>query len=567
MLASNSGVPGVFVAEKKARSKEAPWKSIRPLGLLTAVAVLFLNAAVAPGCAAQEQAVSAQEVQQLRKDVNDLQETVKRLEALLEARTPNAGAQPPPTNPSATATPPSNTPLAGTGVHPSAPAENTEAQASKPTTRETGLPQYTGRSTDASVAMATKANGGDLSGAGNLLRTDRVAVGGYGDFQFRTPSLNERADGGGTSTFQSTRFVLGVAAVLSQKQNITLNSEIEYELGAHEIDVEQAFLGWRVKPEFDFRAGIIVPPIGRFNTYHDSNLNILTLRPLINQYIVPTAYRDAGVGVRGVFRLPKEMKLSYEADVVNGFQATNADGEATPFSRIYGQSSAAEPGSIAFQAMRNSKAVTGRIGFSPILGLEFGLSTYAGTFTNQDDPKKSATIVFLDASYQRGPFVLNGEYGRSNIVGTGIARESAPPPVVNPNDPVSIAALGNYVAQTSPGQDGFYVESGYKFFRGIFRNREKFDEGAYLMPVVRFEAVRRDRTLSDFYLNESRSTLGLNVAPSPSVIFKLNYIFNHTFGKIPNLPGSVNGGEFGVDPLPFRDYGKNGFTGSVAYVF
>lgn len=152
-------------------------------------------------------------------------------------------------------------------------------------------------------------------------------------------------------------------------------------------------------------------------------------------------------------------------------------------------------------------------------------------------------------------------------MGAGIERKSLPPPVANPNDPLTIAALGNYVAQTSPGQDGFYVESGYKFFRGIFKNREKFDEGAYLMPVVRFEAVRRDRTLSDFYLNESRSTLGLNVAPSPSVIFKLNYVFNHTFGRVPNIAGAINGGEFGVDPLPFRDYGKNGFTGSVAYVF
>lgn len=556
MLARNCSVAGLFVAEKTRSGKERRWKCGRLICSSAAATLFLMSALLAQRCAAQEQPASAQEVQQLRKDVDELRETVRRLESLLESRATNTGAPPSTKNPAANG-----------NVQPSALSESVEPQGTKPPTQETGLPQYTGRSNDPGVAMATKANGGDLSGAGNLLRTDRVAVGGYGDFQFRTPSVNERADGGGTSTFQSTRFVLGVAAVLSQKQNITLNSEIEYELGAHEIDVEQAFLSWRVRPEFDFRAGIIVPPIGRFNTYHDSNLNILTLRPLINQYIVPTAYRDAGVGIRGVFRLPHEMKLSYEADVVNGFQATNADGEATPFSRIYGQSSAAEPVSIAFQATRNSKAITGRVGFSPILGLEFGLSTYAGTFTNQDDPKKSATIVFFDASYQHGPFVLNGEYGRSNIVGAGIARQSAPPPVVNPNDPLAIAALGNYVAQTSPGQDGFYVESGYKFFRGIFHNREKFDEGAYLMPVVRFEAVRRDRTLSDFYLNELRSTFGLNVAPSPSVIFKLNYVFNHTFGKVPNVQGAINGGEFGVDPLPFRDYGKNGFTGSVAYVF
>ncbi len=559
MLARNCSAAGVFVAEKEGRRKG--WAHMcwaRLLRILAAAVVLAVCVSTVPGGAAQEQAASAEEVQQLRKDVSDLREAVKRLEALLEARSGSATA-PAPAAPSAQ-------PSVAAGVQPTSEAAEPAVQASKPTP-ESGFPQYTGRSTDPSVAMATKAQGGDLSGAGNLLRTDRIAVGGYGDFQFRTPSLNERADGGGSDTFQSTRFVLGVAAVLSQKQNITLNSEIEYELGSHEIDIEQAFVSWRVKPEFDFRAGIIVPPIGRFNTYHDSNLNILTLRPLINQFIVPTAYRDAGLGVRGVFRLPHEMKLSYEADVVNGFQATNADGEATPFSRLYGQASAAEPGSIAFQATRNSKAVAGRVGFSPILGLEFGLSTYAGTFTNQDDPKKSATIVFFDASYQRGPFVLNGEYGRSNIVGAGIARQSAAPPVVDPNNPLSIAALGNYVAQTTPGQDGLYVESGYKFFRGIFRNREKFDEGAYLMPVVRFEALRRDRTLSNFFLNQSRATFGFNVAPSPSVIFKLNYALNHTFGKVPDVPGAINGGAFGVDPIPFRDYGKNGFTGSVAYVF
>jgi len=62
------------------------------------------------------------------------------------------------------------------------------------------------------------------------------------------------------------------------------------------------------------------------------------------------------------------MKLFYEADVLNGMQARNADGEATPFSRLLGQASAAEPGLIAFQATHNSKAVAGRVGFSPFLG-------------------------------------------------------------------------------------------------------------------------------------------------------------------------------------------------------
>jgi len=79
--------------------------------------------------------------------------------------------------------------------------------------------------------------------------------------------------------------------------------------------------------------------------------------------------------------------------------------------------------------------------------------------------------------------------------------------------------------------------------------------------------VRLDRTLSDFYLNRSRVTAGLNIAPSESVIFKFGYAFNHTFGRVPNVSGPIGGADFGNNPVPYRDYGKDGFMGSIAYVF
>jgi hypothetical protein len=445
---------------------------------------------------------------------------------------------------------------------------STQTAAQKPTPEQPqGTPQSTGATYDPNIAMATKARGGDLSGSGDLLRTQRITLGGYGDFQFRQGSLNERDDGGGTSTFQSTRFVLGVAAVLSEKQNIVFNSEIEYELGTSEIDVEQVFVAWKMRPEFEFRGGIIVPALGRFNSFHDSNLNLLTLRPLMNQYIIPTAYRDTGLGFRGRFKLPHEMRLFYEADVLNGFQAHNADGIATPFSRLVGQSSAAEPGLVGFQDNNNSKAVSGRIGFSPLLGLEFGGSVYGAKFDDLGTAPQSLTIAVVDGSYQHGPLILNGEYARSNIVGTGIARNSPTPPVCDTSVDPSCSALAQFVAQTSPGQDGFYLEGAYKFFGGLFRSHERFDSGAYIAPVFRYEAVRLDRTIPNFYLNRSRATFGLNIAPSPSIIFKLNYAVNHTFGPVPAVSGPTKHSDFGNNPVPFLDYGKNGFVGSIAYVF
>jgi len=84
---------------------------------------------------------------------------------------------------------------------------------------------------------------------------------------------------------------------------------------------------------------------------------------------------------------------------------------------------------------------------------------------------------------------------------------------------------------------------------------------------VRYEVVRLDRTIPDFYLNRSRTTIGLNLAPSSTVIFKLNYLFNRTFGPVPRVPAGIGGALFGFSPLPHLDYGRNGFTGSVAYVF
>jgi len=495
--------------------------------------------ATAQASEASEGTASKSELQEVKNEVKTLKVQIERLEAIIESQAK---------------------PQEGTAQQPSQQTSET-LQYGTGTTQSTAVPE------NPRIAIATKAQGGDLSGAGNLLRTDRITIGGYGDFQFRESSISERADGGGTPTFQNTRFVLGVAAVLAERQNIVFNSEIEYEFGSREIDLEQAFVEWKVRPEFAFRGGIFVPALGRFNVYHDSNLNLLTIRPLINQFIVPTAYRDAGMGVRGRITLPHKMKLSYEADVLNGMQGLNADGTPTPFSRLLGQSSAAEPGRIAFQSTNRTKAVASRIGISPISGLEFGGSVYNGKFSQLGDPSQSATIVFLDGSYHHGPLAINGEYAHSNIVGGGIPRRSPAPPVVDPTDPATVTALAQFVAQRSPGQDGFYVEGAYQFSPRFLTKKFEFDEGSYIAPVFRYEVVRLDRTIPNFYLNRSRTSIGFNVAPTASVIFKMNYLFNHSFGPVPRVTAAVGGANFGVSPLPHLEYGKNGFTGSVAYVF
>jgi hypothetical protein len=504
------------------------------------------------------------EVERLRGEVRDLREEVERLRALVESK---AESKPPAATQTSSATQPSSEAAQGQG---SESARQASESARRAASSETGgAPQSTGAPESPRVALATKAQGGDLAGAGNLLRTDRITIGGYGDAQFRGEGVNEKTEGGARPTFAMPRVVVGLAAVLSEKHNIVFNSELEYEFAGNEVEVEQAFVEWKARPEFAFRGGVFVPALGRFNVYHDSNLNLTTIRPLLNQFVVPTAYSDAGLGIRGRFRLPRKMKLSYELDVVNGMRAGVEEGEgeeagAGPFSRLAGQAAAAEIHGLAFEDNNRDKAVVARVGLSPFKGFEFGLSGYGGRVSDDDDPHVTATMLFFDASYRRGGLVINGEYGRSRLTGAGIPRRSPAPPAFNPADEASADALADFLAAPTPGQDGFYVEGAYQF-RPRFVVRH-FDEGGFIAPVFRFEGVRLDRTLKDFYLNRTRATVGLSVAPSSGVIFKLNYLFNRTASPVPRLPAELEE-EFGLRLLPFRGYGRDGFAGSVTYVF
>jgi hypothetical protein len=538
----------VFLSSASSPRRKPP-RRLPNLNLLLFASSLILcvSTPLAAQTAGQTAPPSQTEVERLRGEVEQLRGEVERLRTLMEAKPAAAPA-------------------------PRAPEAETTGREARAAGAETGgAPQSTSAPESPRVALATKAQGGDLSGAGNLLRTDRITIGGYGDAQFRAEGVNEKTEGGARPTFTIPRVVLGVAAVLSEKHNIVFNSELEYESAGEEVEVEQAFVEWKARPEFAFRGGVIVPALGRFNVYHDSNLNLATIRPLLNQFVVPTAYSDAGFGVRGRFRLPRGMKLSYEFDVVNGMRAggegEEEEGEeagAGPFSRLTGQAEAAEIHGLAFEDNNRNKAVVGRLGLSPFKGFEFGVSGYRGRVTDDDEARATAEMLFFDASYRRGGLVLNGEYGRSRLNGAGIPRRSPAPPAFNPADEESAEALAEFLAAPAPGQDGFYFEGAYQF-RPAFVARH-FDEGGYIAPVVRFEGVRLDRTLKDFFLNRTRTTLGLNVAPSSGVIFKLNYLFNRTSAPVPRLSEELEG-EFGRRLLPFRGYGRDGFAGSITYLF
>src|SRR5262249_40898370 len=140
------------------------------------------------------------DVERLRSEVDELRAEIARLRSLVETAVKS--------QPIGAATTPQTVSSVASNSQQGKPASDQAAKQDTAKGQSKGAPQSTAAPENSRLALTSKAQGGDLSGAGNLLRTDRITIGGYGDFQFRQSSINERADGGGTPTFQNTRMVL-----------------------------------------------------------------------------------------------------------------------------------------------------------------------------------------------------------------------------------------------------------------------------------------------------------------------------------------------------------------------
>jgi hypothetical protein len=111
---------------------------------------------------------------------------------------------------------------------------------------------------------------------------DNVHIGGYIDLEFMDPA------GGAGREFDQHRLVPFLYADVSE--SIKVATEIEVEHG-HELEVEFAQMDLLLGEHANVRAGIQLLPLGKLNEVHDSPIQDLTNRPLVDKYIIPTRTR------------------------------------------------------------------------------------------------------------------------------------------------------------------------------------------------------------------------------------------------------------------------------------
>src|SRR2546426_1283333 len=386
------------------------------------------------------------------------------------------------------------------------------------------------------------------SGSGKLiyakpfLSSPRTTVGGYMDLQYRlfnsskSTGIGQPSTGNGSSSFDQQRFVPFFYSDITDRLKVAAELEIEHgvrsksnEGSGIEVSLEFATIDYLVHEKLNFRAGIILLPVGKFNLLHDSPLNDFSVRPLVATALIPSTLSETGAGFYGTFYPTRLSKLDYELYATQGFNGyRTVGGIPTPvITAGAGLRDARQRVSTAEDGLdnNNGKAAVGRVVFSPILGIEVGGSGYFGTY----DPasKRPLAIWAADWTFQRGPFELIGEaawvYARDNnrnLDGT-FACENPPT--------FSCAAPGSRPLPRR--MDGYYVQGNYHFLPQFLRRWAPsfFTEASTFTAVVRWDQINTNSEFSD--TKKERLTFGINFRPVEDTVFKVDYQFNFEDGK------------------------------------
>ncbi len=315
--------------------------------------------------------------------------------------------------------------------------------------------------------------------AERLLYTEgNLKIGGYGSIDYNQPLDSEVRQNG---ILDVHRFIMLLGYSFNDRTQFI--SEIEFE-HVVEVYIEQAFLQHKINNFINFRAGLMLTPMGITNEYHEPNLFRGVERPMIDSHISPTTWREIGAGFMG-YVLPASIK--YQAYLMNGFKSYTG----SPVLNGKGLRSGRQKGAESFISSPN---FAGKVEYFGLRGLNLGASVYTGNtqstlyngiskndeaaMAKADSSVVGITMIGLDARYSVGGLQLKGQYYFTDLSNTDQYNRFTAKADGTPND------LGS-------SQTGYYVEAAYNIFRHLPNFKSE------LVPFVRFEKWNTQNTMSE----------------------------------------------------------------------
>jgi len=196
-----------------------------------------------------------------------------------------------------------------------------------------------------------------------------VALGGYVKANWQHMGTSGVSEG---HQFQMRRLTVFIASSISRR--IKFLSEIEFEDGTKEINIEFASVDFEFHPLLNLRGGVVLNPIGAFNQNHDGPKWEFIDRPVSATQMLPATWSNVGFGIYGK-KYNKDWVYAYELYLTNGFDdqiISNAQNKTfLPASKLnpnrFEESFNGEPLLTTKVAVRNKKI--GELGLSYMGGV------------------------------------------------------------------------------------------------------------------------------------------------------------------------------------------------------
>lgn len=343
-----------------------------------------------------------------------------------------------------------------------------------------------------------------------------VSIGGYGEavYQDFDTKMDNGQPSGSRSTADFLRFVLYFGYKFTDK--FVFNSEVEIEHAAQdkrgEVSVELATIDYLAHPMLNLRGGLLLLPMGFLNELHEPPIFHGAKRPNVEQRIIPTTWRENGVGVFGDLG-----PVAYRSYLVNGLQAVSdsalnggapaSTDKVKGFNASDGLRNGRQKGS---QAYAENLGWANRIDFVGLPGLLVGGSCYIG------ESGQNAIVSGQQIAVRTNIWELHGDYAWRGLELRGLYARIDLEDVALLNQAQGISVANNNLNQ-SIGEElfGGYVQVAYDVL-SLWGGKQ------YLAPFVRYER----------YNTQARVPAGFSSNPAND---RIEYTFGVTYKPILNI--------------------------------
>ncbi|MCZ6695669.1 MAG: hypothetical protein O7A63_03915, partial [Acidobacteria bacterium] len=323
-----------------------------------------------------------------------------------------------------------------------------------------------------------------------------LTIGGYGDMLFvnftdrrddDTPaSMNSEADFVRAVTYFGYRFddhfVFNSAIELR-------HAEVDGSGGSGEIAVEFAYLDYSWKKTLGFRGGLLLLPVGFLNEQHEPQSFHGARRPEVEQRIIPTTWRENGIGVYG----EAWNRVTYRLYLTNSLNASGFTGAG-------GITSGRQNGS---NAKASDLAWSGRVDYQPIKDLLVGVSFFTGK-TGQGTtgfPGGRFSLWEIHSQYEWRSARFRGLFARGILSDAG---------------EISLAIDGTGMTAIGERMHGWYVEGSVNVLYPLNTRQE-------VRPFCRYEDLDTQLEVAGGFSSDPANdmtvkTCGVRYRPIPNIV-------------------------------------------------